>query len=353
MSDQNSVPPPPPEESGGWTPQEPSGTQPEAEPLSALAPEAPEPPALAPEPPAASAAAPADGTSGPVPPPPPPASPSAGAVPPAPGAYPPPPPSGAAYPPPPAGAYPPPPPGAYPPPNAQGGYALPTGGAPARAFSVGDALNYGWKGFQNNLGPIVVIMAAIIVVNGLFSLLGRVTRDSTFLSLGVSLLSAFVSLLIGLGLIRAALIILDGRRPEVADVLNTDGIGVYIVASLLVGAIVTVGFILCIIPGLIAAFLLQFYGYAIVDKRTDTTTVVPNADPIGAIRTSYEVVSANVGNLILLALVGFGIAIATVIGLALCVVPGLVIMFVAAPVMAIALAYAWRYFTHGVIAAQL
>ena len=252
------------------------------------------------------------------------------------------------------GGYPPPPPGAYgQPTGGAAGYGPGAGAPQARTFVVGDALGYGWKGFQNNLGPIVVIMAAIIVVNLLFSLLGRVTRDSTFLSLGVNLLSAFVSLLIALGLIRAALLIVDGRRPELADLLSTDGIGVYVLASLLVWVIVTVGFILCVIPGLIAGFLLQFYGYAIVDRRTDTTTVVPNADPIGALRTSYEVVSANVGSLILLALVGIGIAIATVIGLILCVVPGLVIMFVAGPLMAIALAYAWRFFTGGVIAPQV
>ena len=54
----------------------------------------------------------------------------------------------------------------------------------------------------------------------------------------------------------------------------------------------------------------------------------------------------------MLALVALGIGVLTVIGLLLCLLPGLVIMFFAGPVLAIAMAYAWRYFTGGVIAPQ-
>jgi uncharacterized membrane protein len=100
-----------------------------------------------------------------------------------------------------------------------------------------------------------------------------------------------------------------------------------------------------VIPGLIAGFLLQFYGYAIVDRRVDVTSVAPNADPIGAMRTSFEVVSKNVGQLLLLAIVVFVI---NLVGVLLC---GLGLL-VTLPVTAIAIAYAWRFFTGGVIAPQ-
>ena len=95
-------------------------------------------------------------------------------------------------------------------------------------------------------------------------------------------LSAFISLVIGLGLIRAALAILDGGRPSVEQLVSTKDIGPYIIASLLVALIVTVGLVLCIIPGLIAGFLLQFYGYAIIDRKADSVTTAPQSTPTGA-----------------------------------------------------------------------
>ena len=292
---------------------------------------------LTPEPPADEALSAA------VPPPPPP--PPAGETPPPPpgASYPPPPPSapaatpGGAYPPPP----PPPPGGAYPPPP---GYGPPVSPAPQRApFSATDALGYGWKGFTANLGPLVIIGLVLIVASALSNWLSQ-GFDSWILTIIGSVLSAFISLVIGLGLIRAALAILDGGRPSVEQLLSTKDIGPYIIASLLVALIVIVGLVLCIIPGLIAGFLLQFYGYAIIDRKADSVTTAPQSTPTGAIRASFEVVSANVGPLILLAVLCFLVNLA---GAILCGIGLLVTL----PVTAIAIAYAWRYFSGGRIAA--
>jgi uncharacterized membrane protein len=157
--------------------------------------------------------------------------------------------------------------------------------------------------------------------------------------------SSFVSLIISLGLIRAALVILDGQRPEIGDLLSTKDIVPYIVASLLVTMVVFVGLLLCLIPGLIAGFLLQFYGYAIVDRKVDAYQVAPQSDPIGAMRASYEIVSKNVGSLLLLAILSImlNIAGALVCGIGL---------LVSLPVTAIAIAYAWRVLSGGVVAPQ-
>jgi uncharacterized membrane protein len=149
---------------------------------------------------------------------------------------------------------------------------------------------------------------------------------------------------IGLGLIRAALAILDGGRPSVDQLVSTKDIGPYIIASLLVAVIVTVGLLLCVVPGLIAGFLLQFYGYAIIDRKTDSVTTAPQSSPTGAIRASFEVVAANIGPLILLAVLCFLLNVA---GALLCGVG----LLVSLPVTSIAIAYAWRYFSGGRIAA--
>lgn len=270
---------------------------------------------------------------GEVPPPPPPGA----------GYPPPPPPPGAGYPPPPPGAgYPPPPPGAgYPPPP---GYYPPVVPAPARApFSATDAIGYGWQGFKANIGPLAIIGLVLLLASGISNWLSQ-GFDNRILGISGSLLSAFISLVIGLGLIRAALAILDGGRPSVEQLVSTKDVIPYLIASLLVALIVTVGLFLCVIPGLIAGFLLQFYGYAIIDKKADSVTTAPESTPIGAIRASFEVVAANIGPLILLAVLCF---LLNMVGALLCGVGLLVTL----PVTAIAIAYAWRYFSGGRIAA--
>ena len=211
-------------------------------------------------------------------------------------------------------------------------------------FAAGDALSYGWYGFRNNIGPLALIALVVLAANVLTNWLQWGT-DSVVLSLIMNLAAAFVSLVISLGLVRAALAILDGRQPVIADLLSTKDIVSYIVASLLVTILVFVGLILCLIPGLIAGFLLQFFGYAIVDRRIDSSTVAPQSDPIGAMRASYEITSKNAGSLIVLAVLCILLNIA---GFLLCGIG----LLVTIPVTAIAVAYAWRYFSHGVIAPQ-
>jgi uncharacterized membrane protein len=216
--------------------------------------------------------------------------------------------------------------------------------APQRApFSATDAIGYGWKAFTANIGPLALIGLVLIVASGLSNWLSR-GFDNWLLSITGSVLSFFISLVIGLGLIRAALAILDGGRPSVEQLVSTKDIGPYFIASLLVALVVTVGLLLCVIPGLIAGFLLQFYGYAIIDRKSDSVTTAPQSTPTGAIRASFEVVAANVGPLILLAVLCFLLNVA---GALLCGVG----LLVTIPVTAIAVAYAWRYFSGGRIAA--
>lgn len=215
--------------------------------------------------------------------------------------------------------------------------------APVRApFSATDAIGYGWNAFTANVGPLAVIGLVVVLASGLSNWLSR-GYDNAFISLAGAVLGAFISLVIGLGLIRAALRILDGGRPSAEDVVSTQDIGPYILASLMVALIVSVGFILCIVPGLIAGYLLQFYGYAIIDRKADSVTTAPQSTPTGALRASFEVAANNVGPLILLAVLCFLLNFA---GLLLCIVG----LLVTVPVTAIAVAYAWRYFSGGRIA---
>lgn len=238
-------------------------------------------------------------------------------------------------PPPPPGDQPPPPP----PPPPPGGYGAaapgPSGGPD---LDVGAAISYGWNGFTRNVGPLLLITLVVVLLSVGLSLGGQFAfGDSFILSLAWNIVTTVISLIVAMGLIRAALAVVDGRTPELGMLFQSEGFVPYLVASLLVGIGVGLGLLLCLIPGLILAFLFAFYGYAIVDGRTN--------DGVEAMKISWQLVSANVGSLILLFLLVLAINFA---GALLC---GLG-LFITYPLTAIAVAYAWRRMTGGPIAAQ-
>ena len=286
--------------------------------------------AAAPPPPPGDQAAP--------PPPPPPAGgsppptgdyppPPSGATP-APGGYPPPPPPpGGAYPPPPGGN---PPPGGYPP--------------PARsALSVGDAISYGWKGFTANVGSVLLIVLVVVLVGIGLNVLG-VVFDNDFLQLVFSILGSIVGFVMALGLIRAALAITDGRKPEVGQLFQGDGAVQYIIAAIVlgvgfavlnfIGAVTILLLPVTFIVTLVLGFFVQFFGYSILDE---------NLGAFDGIRRSFVVVRDNLGDLILLWLAALVINMG---GALLCGVGLLVTL----PLTAIAWAYAWRRVTGGPVA---
>lgn len=307
--------------------------------------------------------------------PPPPPPPPGGGFPPPPGGQPPggqppgppggpPPPPGGGFPPPqqPAagGGFPPPQqPGGFPPPQPGGGFQPGPGGygGASQRFSVGDAFNYGWTKFQQNVGPIILAALAYIALMVviyivwffIISAIGLTSSPTTefnettgrFETTGGSSLGFFgVLLFTGLfmlvvtvlgyimqaGITRGALAITYGQPLEVKTMLSADGLPQIIVASLLVAVATAIGFMLCYIPGLVVGFFSQFFVHFILDKRMSA---------IDGIKASFGFVNQNLGTLIGLYIAG---AIAIFIGSLLCGIGALV----AIPVVIIAQAYAYR-----------
>ena len=57
-----------------------------------------------------------------------------------------------------------------------------------------------------------------------------------------------------------------GETPDLGKAFSTEHLGPFIIGSILYGIIVVIGLILCIIPGIIAAIMLAFYGFYILDQ---------------------------------------------------------------------------------------
>jgi uncharacterized membrane protein len=189
----------------------------------------------------------------------------------------------------------------YPPEQAPGGGAGATGGGGAAAFSVGDALSYGWNKFVQYIGQIIVIVLIIFAVQIVINIASQIIQsgtDSLFLGLTLSFaltaVSIFISFLLQAGLIRAALAIMRGEAPEPSMLFQTDKLGPYAVASILVAIMVFIGLLLCCIPGLIVAFFTYFFGFYVIDR---------DESPVDSIKSSVSLVQNNFGNVLLLMIV--------------------------------------------------
>jgi hypothetical protein len=209
---------------------------------------------------------------------------------------------------------------------AAGGPGGPVGGQPT-TLEVGAAISYGWNKFVQYIGQIIVIVLVIFGVNIVFNVLGQ-TLDSIVLSLIVSVVGFIVSMILQLGLIRVGLGITEGRTPEVSMLFQTDHLGPFIVASILYGLAIFVGFFALCIGALVAAFFLWFYGFFIVDK---------NSGPTESLGASFNLVKDNFGQVLVFAIV------AVLLNLVTCGLASAIVM--------IASAYAYKVLTGQPIAA--
>lgn len=260
----------------------------------------------------------------------------------------------------------PPPSGEYgeappPPPPPTGGYgqvppppppAPPAGGS---GWNLGDALSYGWKKFQENVGQIIIASIVLFVVYVVaaaiaFGFQALLTSDAEchfnsggtlvcdegsgfiwrMIVAAISFGFVFViAQIIGAGIIRGALGITEGRPFQTADIFKTDQLGSVVVASLLVGLLTTVGYALCYLPGIAVAFLTSYTLFFVIDK---------GLSPVDAIKASFDLTTKHLGDTVVWYIVGGLVAVAGVIA---CVV-GLVVTI---PLVIIGTAYTYKKLT--------
>lgn len=243
-------------------------------------------------------------------------------------------------------------------PAAPGGFAQQPGGfdqgGTRATFSVGDAFNWGFKKFQDNLGPILIaaliIFAALIVIEVIiwFGLVGALSASTTtyvdangftqvktsgggiglfLFGYGIAWLIMMVgSFLIQMAIIRATLMITNGETVTLNRMFSTDRLGAFVGAAILVALGTYIGMMLCILPGLIFMFFSFFFGWFVLDKQMGA---------IDSIKASFQLVNANMGTC-----VGFfiGCIIAYAVGALLCGIG----LLVAIPVIVLSTGYVYK-----------
>lgn len=274
-------------------------------------------------------------------------------TPPAGGTPPPPPGGGFPPPPPPGGGFPPPPPAgggfpsAPPPPGQYGQYGAPQYGGPGGPggpvpFSVGGAIGYGWNSFKSHVGGFLGWSIIVLLAGGVINALLNPSVDVDFSdvealaqaatpTIGEQFLGAIasiISLLLGVILQQGAVHKVNGRLSGFGDFIKFDHAGPGFLAALLVG----VGYFVNLVPfiGWLLAIVIFFLGMFAVPIALDT-----GASPVDAFKRSVELVTGNVGSVLLLVLASAGVILLGLI--ALCVG-----FFVAYPIVLIAGVFAYK-----------
>jgi hypothetical protein len=180
----------------------------------------------------------------------------------------------------------------YPPEQSPGGQ--PGGGGAPATLDIGAALSYGWAKFVENIGVIIVIVVIIFGVQIVFNIMRQIVTasiNSFFLSTGVGFvlwaIGWFLYFMFSAGLIRAALAITRGEKPETAMLFSTDRLGPFAVASIVVSLLTFVGFFFCCIGAVVVMFFTYFYGFYVLDR---------DQGPTESVSSSFNVVKDNMGS---------------------------------------------------------
>lgn len=245
-----------------------------------------------------------------------------------------------------------PPGGGYGPPGAfGGGFAAPPGqfpspqGAAASApgtWSASEAIAFGWNSLMKNFGigagmfvaGLIVMVPVVAISFAMTLLLGLAAEivDPDFMWLANLLLQTgvYAVVLVGTSFVAGGVldVVLRTARGQMTSFGDFFKGGRYffsfLVASILLGLIQSVGTMLCVVPGVIAALGLQMTGFCIVDG---------GMRPLDALKESWRLTTGHKMSLFVFSLLGILVMLA---GYIACFVGALL---VSAPVLAIAQGY--------------
>jgi hypothetical protein len=176
-------------------------------------------------------------------------------------------------------------------------------GQPAQSarLDIGAALSYGWSKFNENLSSMIVIVLIFFGVQIGFQIVSNVLRfsidslaASLFFGFGLMAIGLFIGFLLEAGLIRTALAITRGEKPDPAKMFSTERLAPFAIASVLVALLSFVGLIFCCIGYFVVRIFLLFYGFYVIDK---------DVAPADSLKASYDLVSKNAGDVAVFAIV--------------------------------------------------
>ena len=171
-----------------------------------------------------------------------------------------------------------------------------TPSGPPHGFSIGEALKCGWNSARKRLGFFFFFLLLAILIPRIPGVLQGALRESNPIASAVLyLLSMGLHLLTAMGLLKVSLNLHDGKPCGFADLFScAPSFLDYFYASILYGLMVTVGYLLLLLPGLYLTYRYIFYAFAVVEE---------GAGPLQALKKSAAMTKGSIWKLILFSLV--------------------------------------------------
>lgn len=186
-------------------------------------------------------------------------------------------------------------------------------------LSIGDCIRFGWETFKTRPGILIAGFLIALLVPAIPGALfpgptvevGVPPPPPTAPEITASLVGIVLSFILMLGAMTFALRAHDDiASVQLADLWNPQPIWRFAGAEILATLIVIAGFILLIVPGIIASLGLAFVPYTVIDRGTG---------PISALQESWRITNGHKWRLFLLSLALLGLnllgALALMVGL--------------------------------------
>ncbi len=152
----------------------------------------------------------------------------------------------------------------------------------AEKFTIDEAVQTGWSKFLENVGPMLLFVSLPVIVIPIvlgvpefaIQIMNYKGENNTLTMIGllVQLLmlpvKTCVQIVLAMGMIRISLKALDGVPFSFNDYMEAaPNFLNFLAAGFLYGAMLMVGFLCLILPGLAVFVVFHWYGYLILDKK--------------------------------------------------------------------------------------
>lgn len=182
------------------------------------------------------------------------------------------------------------------------------------AFSIKDALNFGYIKFKQHTSVLIALMVVLFVISAILNGFMKMTEDYAPVASGMfKIVALVVQLVSAMGIVRISLSIYKESKIKFMDIVSeTHRFLDYTVAYFIFFLLSVFGLLLLIFPGVIWICTYLFYGYVLIDE---------NQKPIASLKKSKELTKNNRLQIFyfLLALLGINIAGALLLGIGLLV----------------------------------
>ena len=198
-------------------------------------------------------------------------------------------------------------------------------------FKTGDMVRFGWETFKKRAWFFIGVAFLVAIMSGVAAGIG-----SSFGDQGVAQgIGSFINFVLGT-FISMGVAAFYLKAHDSVDTVTSGSLWHpqpfwnFLAAKLLTGAVVILGLILLIVPGIVFALMFIFAPYIVIDK---------GLGPIEAMRESKRITSGNKWNLLGLLV---AIVLLNILG-ALALIVGLLVSI---PVTTLALVHAYRMLEH-------